>query len=235
MSKFAFLLKQLDAYDAMAQHQDPILAKRFIQVQNWQKQRVQYTHQALFNTKQHRLISHYFLNRLYGASDFDQLAFQLRRIANHAHLVEKIIPANALKTGDAAIELAYLSLRLDEDIAQYLLKHFPADYELNDEIMRQAYLQCDQYSLRCQQMALLDTLGEKLDLYLRSRIVKTAFKLSKGMAYRYKVDPIYEFINEGFQAMEPLQSAKIFIQGFTQKERQIIEAVHNGHPRPFEL
>lgn len=235
MSKFQFLQQQLDQYNALAHHHDPVLAQRLQDVQVWQKQRMQNTHQAFFAQPNHQLMTAYFLNRLYGAEDFAILSTQIRRLINNAGIVEKIIPSSALKTGDAGVELARLSIQLDEEIAQYLLTTHPTDYPLNDEVMRVAYLACDQAQARHHQMDLLEILGEKLDLYVRSRVVKTAFKLAKGTAKRYRVDPIYDFIDEGFKAMEPLESAKEFVATFTSKEREIIDAVHHGHPRPFEL
>ncbi|OUY08887.1 FFLEELY motif protein [Acinetobacter populi] len=235
MSKFEFLQQQLDLYDNLESHRNPILAQRLHDVQLWQKQRMQNTHADFFKQPEHQLMAAYFLNRLYGAEDFNQLAFQIRRLVDHVHIVEKVIPASALKTGDAGVELARLSIQLDEDIAKHLLAHYPENYPLNDDIMRQAYLDCDQANARYHQMELLELLGEKLDLYVRSRMVKTAFKLSKKLAYHYKVDPIYDFIDEGFKAMQPLDSAQKFVGVFTSKERQIIAAVHAGHPQPFSL
>jgi len=35
--------------------------------------------------------------------------------------------------------------------------------------------------------------------------------------------------------MKPLKSAETFIKTFTEKERQIIENVHSGHPNPFRV
>lgn len=235
MSKFQFLQQQLDQYNALAHHHDPVLAQRLQDVQIWQKQRMQNTHQTFFAEPNHQLMTAYFLNRLYGAEDFEILSNQIRRLINNAGIVEKIIPYSALQTGDAGVELARLSIQLDEEIAQYLLTTHAADYPLNDEVMRVAYLACAQAQARHHQMDLLEILGEKLDLYVRSRVVKTAFKLAKGTAKRYQVDPIYDFIDEGFKAMEPLESAKKFVATFTSKEREIIDAVHHGHPRPFEL
>ena len=101
--------------------------------------------------------------------------------------------------------------------------------------MCEAYLALDQAEDRLHQMELLELLGGKLDLYVRSRVVKTAFKMSKKLAYHYQVDPIYEFIDQGFKAMEPLESAEKFVAVFTAKEREIIHAVHTGHPQPFSL
>ena len=235
MSKFEFLQQQLDQYEALEHHRNPVLAKRLADVQIWQKARMQNTHDAFFSKPEHQLMTAYFMDRLYGADDFKELSFQIRRLIKNAKIVEKIIPANALKTGDAGVELARLSIELDQNVAAYLLEKYPENEPLTDEIMRQAYLDLDQAADRLHQMELLSLLGEKLDLYVRSRMVKTAFKMSKKLAYHYKVDPIYEFIDEGFKAMEPLDSAKTFVDTFTSKEREIIDAVHHGHPQPFQL
>lgn len=235
MSKFDFLQQQLNLYHELKSLKDQDLAKRLIDVQGWQKQRMQHTHEAFFSQPEHHLMTEYFLNRLYGAQDFQQLAKQIQRLINHAGVVQRIIPASALKTGDAGVELARLSIQLDEDIAQHLLQHYPAEQALDDDIMLQAYVACNQIDSRLHQMELLEILGEKLDKYVRSRVVKVAFKLAKGTAYHYKVDPIYEFIEEGFKAMEPLDSAQDFVQHFTAKEREIIYAVHSGVAQPFSL
>lgn len=235
MAKFDFLRDQLYQYQALDFHQDPVLAQRLKDVQLWQKQRMQTTHNDFFNQPLHRPMAAYFLNRLYGANDFDELALQIHRMIDNAAIVEKIIPMSALKTGDAAVELASLSIQLDELIAKYLLTKYPADYPLNDEIMRVAYLDCNQAEPRQHQMDLLEILGEKLDMYVRSKMVRTAFKLAKGLVVRYRVEAIYNFIDEGFKAMEPLNSAKSFVQVFIAKEREIIHAVHTGHPQPFNL
>ena len=63
MSKFQFLQQQLDQYNALAHHHDPVLAQRLQDVQVWQKQRMQNTHQAFFAQPNHQLMTAYFLNR----------------------------------------------------------------------------------------------------------------------------------------------------------------------------
>lgn len=235
MGKFNFLQQQLDRYEALEHHKQPDLAKKLLDVQIWQKKRMQATHAEFFNAPSHVLMSQYFLNRLYGAEDFHLLSQQIRRLIRNSGIVEKIIPASALQTGDAGVELARLAIELDEDLARHLLAHYPDISVLDEEMMCRAYVACDQAEARYHQMELLELLAEKLDKYVRSRLVKTAFKLAKSTAYHYKVDPIYNFIDEGFKAMEPLKSAKAFVHTFTSKERQIIHAVHTGQPRPFYL
>lgn len=233
MSKFDFLAQQLDQYQALTSHADPQLGQRLRDVQLWQTARMQHTHAALFAEPRHQLMADYFLHRLYAADDFDQLAHQLRRIINNASKVEKVIPASALHTGDAGVELARLSLELDEQLASDLLAHYPADRPLTAEMMAAAYRRTNQFAQRTHQLELLELLGQKLDQYMRSYVVKTAFRLAKSPAYRYGVDPIYEFIDAGFKAMAPLDSAARFIQTFTGAERAILQALQDNTAHPF--
>lgn len=235
MSKFDFLQQQLDDYENLQSHQDARLANKLQHVQAWQKARMQQTHAEFFAIPAHQPMAYYFLNRLYGADDFNELAHQIGRFIRNAHKVEKILPKSALQTGDAGVELAVLAIQLDEQVAKYVLDNYPSDTPLNDDMMRRAYLAVDQAEPRLHQMQLLETLGEKLDKYVRSAIVKAAFKLSKGVAYRHDANTIYDFIDDGFKAMAPLNSAQDFIATFTAKEKQIIDAVHTGHPTPFQL
>ncbi len=235
MSKFAPLQEQLDHYYALQHHQNEVIAKRLQDVQNWQKQRMKYTHEVFFSVPEHHLMTQYFLNRLYGGSDFNILAKQIDRIIRNAGIVEKIIPASAIRTGFAAVGLAVLAIRLDEEIAIDVLNTYGADEPLTDDIMRQTYLKLDQAAERNHQMDLLDELSLSLDKYVRSALVKSAFKMSRGMAYKYKIDPLYEFIQEGFDAMKPLGSAEEFVKIFSSEERHIITKVHAGDPLPFSI
>jgi len=233
MSKFDALQQQLEVFHAMDFHQDPILAKRLNDVQTWQKERMKKTHHDFFAQKNNQLMADYFMNRLYGGPDFDVLASQIARLINNAGMVEKIIPDSAIRTGFSGVELAVLAIRLDQDLAVELLNTYAPTMPLNDDIMRRAYLKLDQREPRLRQMALLDELGISLDKYVRSRMVKAAFKMAKGLAYKYKVGPMYDFVEEGFEAMKPLQSAQDFVNTFTAKEREIIAKVHAGDPYPF--
>lgn len=234
MSKFDPLLAQLERYNTFAFHQDAQLAQRLHDVQEWQKERIKYTHQALFAVPEHALMTQYFLNRLYGGPDFDVLAHHILRIIKHSNLVEKVIPNSAIQIGLAGVSLAVLAMQLDEALAADLLNHYPAHQVLTDEIMSACYVRQDQHDARLHQMDLLDELSVGLDKYLRSALVKSAFKMAKGLAHKYRIDPLYDFIGEGFDAMKPMKSAQDFVQNFTSKEREIIEKVHAGVSDPFD-
>ena len=233
MSKLAALDQLLEQYQQLSYHTDPILKNRLHEAQTWLKTRIQMTHQDLFNQKENVLMAQYFLNRLYGGPEFDDLAVQIERLLKYAHKAEKIIPENAIKTGLKSVGLAVLAMQLDEQVAAQLLKDYPADQVIDNEMMRQTLIKLDQYDARLEQLSLLDDLGGALDKYMRSFIMHTAFKMCKGAANKYRFELMYDFIGEGFIAMKPMKSAANFIHTFTVKEREIVEKVHAGEPNPF--
>nr|WP_174507272.1 hypothetical protein [Acinetobacter sp. Marseille-Q1620] len=235
MSKLAQLDQLLEQYKQLNYHQDPVLNQRLREVQSWLKQRILHTHQDFFQQPRHELMAQYFMNRLYGGPDFDPLAIQIERLLKYAHKAEKIIPENAIRTGLKSVGLALLAMQLDEEVAEQLLKDYPANTPLNDEIMRQTFIKLDQADARYKQLDLLDELGESLDKYMRSFIMYTAFKMCKGAAHKYNFDLMYEFIGEGFVAMKPLKSAAQFIKTFTVEERRIVNNVHSGKENPFRV
>lgn len=235
MSKLAALDQLLEQYKQLQYHSDPVLKQRLHDAQDWLKARIQDTHQELFNQAKNQLMAKYFINRLYGGAEFDDLAVQIERLLKYAHKAEKIIPENAIKTGLKSVGLAVLAMQLDEQVAAQLLQDFPANKAINDEMMLQTLLKLDQAEARKNQLNLLDELGLSLDQYMRSFIMHTAFKMCKGAAKKYRFELMYDFIGEGFLAMKPLKSAASFIQNFTAKERIIVDNVHSGKTNPFRI
>lgn len=234
MSKLAVLDQLLVQYQQFQYHHDPILKKRLFEAQDWLKQRIQNTHQELFKRRENKLMAQYFIHRLYGGQEFDELALQIERLLKHAHKAEKFFPDNAIQTGIKSVSLAVLAMQLDEQVAQQLLKDYPADQVIDDEMMRLTLIKVDKAQERQQQLQLLDELGQSLDKYMRSFMMHAAFKMCKGMAIKHRFELMYDFIGEGFVAMKPMKSAASFIQQFTLQEREIIAKVHAGDPHPFD-
>ncbi|MDM1758944.1 MULTISPECIES: hypothetical protein [Acinetobacter] len=235
MSKLAALDQLLEEYKQLNYHQNPVLKKRLHEAQDWLKARILATHTELFNRKENKLMADYFIHRLYGGPDFDDLAIQIERLLKYAHKAEKIIPENAIQTGLKSVGLAVLAMRLDEQVAAQLLQDYPIDQSIDDEMMRLTLIKLDQHDARLQQLGLLDDLGAALDKYMRSFIMHTAFKMCKGTAHKYQFDLMYDFIGEGFTAMKPMKSAADFIHAFTVKEREIVNNVHSGQANPFRI
>lgn len=233
MSKLAVLDELLERYYQLNYHTHSDLKQRLLDVQAWQKARMQHSHAKQFAEKQNVLMSEYFLNRLYGGDDFDAMAEQIARLTKYAHKAEKLIPDNAVKTGTLGVKLAIFAVQLDEQVAAQLLEDYHPHEVLNDDMMRLTYLKLDQRDNRLKQLALLDELGLNLDKYMRSFMVQAAFKMCKGAAEKYRFELMYDFMHEGFLAMKPLKSAEKFVREFTQGERDVVAKVHAGDPQPF--
>ena len=235
MSKLAALDQLLEQYQQLSYHTDPVLKNKLHEAQDWLKTRIQKTHEESFSQKENVLMAKYFMNRLYGGPEFDDLALQIERLLKYAHKAEKIIPENAIKTGLKSVGLAVLAMQLDEQVAAQLLQDFPVTQKIDNDIMCQTLIKLDQQQLRLEQLGLLDDLGGALDKYMRSFIMHTAFKMCRGTAAKYHFELMYDFIGEGFVAMKPMKSAAKFIHEFTAKERIIVENVHSGKIDPFEI
>ena len=233
MSKLAVLDDLLVRYHQLKYHHNPTLKQKLNDVQDWQRKRLCQSHHAFFTQKNHQLMADYFVNRLYGGKEFDEIAVQIERLVKHAHKVEKLIPETAIKTGTHGIELAILAVELDEHVAEKLLETYPGDTPLNNEMMRLTYLAVGQKDDRLKQLKMADEFGYNLDHYLRSFIVQTAFKMAKPVAYKHRFNVMYDFMHDGFVAMKPLKSAQKFVETFTQKERQVVLNVHSGDLNPF--
>lgn len=234
MSRLAALDQLLQQYQQLEYHQNPLLKKRLDDAQYWLKQRIQETHHEMFAQPENRLMAQYFINRLYGGPDFDALASQIERLLKFAHKVEGKLPETAIQTGIKSVSLAHLAMQLDQEVAQQLLVDYPADQEIDDEMMRLTLIKLDQQQARERQLQLLDDLGLSLDKYMRSFMMYAAFKMCKGLASKYHFELMYEFIGEGFVAMKPMKSAAKFIHQFTKVERQIVTNVHAGDAQPFQ-
>jgi hypothetical protein len=235
MSNFALMQEMLQHYRTLEFHHNPVLAARLLTLQNWQKKRMQHTHAALFAVPEHQLMTQYFLTRLYGGADFDILAGQFERVINAEKKFERLVPASTIQTGCEAIELAVLAIELDQQLAELMTSDFKYNQfgEIDDDFVIDLYNQANQTERRYHQLNLLDKLGFNLDKYVRSFIVQSAFKMSKGAAERHHFDPLYHFLGEGFLAMKPLKSAGVFVGVFTEHERQIIERIQVSTPNPF--
>lgn len=235
MSALSQLQLHLDHYWALPYHNDPELQAKLDEVQDWQRARLKRTHKALFEQPKNQPMAHYFLTKLYGGNEFKLLAEQLARILPKAKKLERLAKESALETGSMAIQASILAIELDMHLAQWLIEQ---DLEVNEENMLVAYRAVDEADKRRTQINNLKDVCYRTDKYLNSFMLRKAFALSKGAAYRHNFQPLYDFIAAGFEAMKPLKSVGSFIDPFCARELQIIDQVHadnSGNASPFEV
>lgn len=225
MSALSELQRHLTDYWALAYHEDAQLNDKLNEVQTWQRARIRQTHSTLFEKPQNQMMANYFLNQLYGGESFKKLAEQLSRILPKAKKLERLAKESALETGTMAIQAAILAIELDMHLAQWLIDK---DLSVNEENMLASYRAVDESAERRIQINTLKEVCYRTDKYLNSFMLRKAFSLAKGTAYRHNYQPLYDFIDAGFIAMKPLDSVSDFIDSFCARELMIIDQVHDA-------
>lgn len=224
MSALSELQTHLNHYWELPHHKDEELNSKLNEVQDWQRTRIKRTHKALFEQPKNQPMARYFLTQLYGGDDFRLLAEQINRILPKAKKLERLAKESALETGSMAIQASILAIELDLNLAQWLIdKELP----VNEANMLAAYRAVDKSAERRVQIKNLKEVCYRTDKYLNSFMLRKAFGLAKGTAYRHHYQPLYDFINAGFAAMKPLDSVSGFIDPFCERELMIVDQVHN--------
>ncbi|WP_201582756.1 FFLEELY motif protein [Psychrobacter jeotgali] len=223
MSALSELQLHLDRYWALPYHDDTELKAKLNEVQDWQRARLKRTHSKLFDQPKNKPMADYFLTKLYGGSEFKLLAEQLARILPKAKKLERLAKESALETASMTIQSSILAIELDMHLAQWLIAE---DLAVNEDNMLAAYRGVDEADKRRVQINQLKEVCYRTDKYLNSFMLRKAFALSKGAAYRHNFQPLYDFIDAGFAAMKPLKSVSSFIDPFCARELQIIDQVH---------
>ena len=234
MSALSELQRHLTHYWALSFHEDAELNTKLNEVQDWQRARIRHTHSALFEQPKNQPMANYFLTQLYGGEEFKLLAQQLERILPKAKKLERLAKESALETGSMAIQAAILAIELDMHLAQWLIER---DLPVNQDNMLAAYRDVNEAAERRVQIGNLKEVCYRTDKYLNSFMLRKAFGLAKGTAYRHNYQPLYDFIDAGFVAMKPLDSVSGFIDSFCARELMIVDQVHatdnNGKTNVF--
>lgn len=224
MAALADLQQHLTRFWALPHHEDDALNTKLKEVQSWQQARIKNTHSELFEQPKNQLMADYFLTQLYGGEEFKLLAKQLERILPKAQKLERLAKESALEAGSMGIQAAILAIELDLHLAQWLLAQ---ELPVTEENMLAAYRAVDEADERRVQIGNLKEVCYRTDKHLNSFMLKKAFALAKGTAYRYNFQPLYDFIDTGFKAMKPLKSVSGFIEPFCERELMIIDQVHD--------
>ncbi|MGP4714384.1 MULTISPECIES: FFLEELY motif protein [unclassified Psychrobacter] len=225
MTAFLELQQHLTRYWALPYHDDENLSEMLAQVQAWQRIRIRNTHKELFEQPKHQPMANYFLTQLYGGEEFKLLAVQLARILPKAQKLERMIKESVLETGSMAIQAAVLAIEMDLHLAQWLDDR---NMPVNEKNIMIAYSASDKSDERRDQISNLKEVCYRSDKYFNSFFLQKAFKLAKSTAYNNNYQPLYDFVEAGFDAMGPLESVSSFIEPFCTRELMIIDQIQKA-------
>lgn len=218
----AILAQQLEHYHQLCFLQSAPLATQLEEVLVWQKQRMKRIHQPLFTLPHYQKISIFLLDHLYSHAEIIGLVNQLDKALKEHVKLDRFLSTSILDAAILSFELAYLTLKLDQEIARYLLDQ---QLKTNTDNIHRAIIELNQYDSRQQQLNLLAKLSTALYKYSHSLLIQTAFKFAKTTAYRRQFNFLYDYLTIAFTAVRATPQTKNFFKAFIQQETVYLDQV----------
>ena len=199
---------------------------RLAELQRWQSERLLKSHDDLHRDPRYRLAVEFFFNELYGAGDPRARDRDLARVQR---VMERLLPAEALRAMCLAIELEILSQELDAAMVQAL----PAG-PVTVESYAQAYRVAGRRPDRERQILLMAEIGGYLDRVVKKPVIRALVRLARGPAHAAGFGLLQEFLERGLVAFEAMRGAEEFLATLRGREWRWMERLFAGTANPFE-
>jgi len=206
---------------------EPKLQARLAELQKWQAQRLMKSHDDLHRQPRYRLAIEFFFNELYGVGDpraRDRDLLKVQRV------MERLLPAQALRALCLAIELEILSQELDAGVVESL----PSG-PITVETYAKGYRGAGRRPDRERQIVLTGEIGSYLDGVVKKPIIRALVRLARGPAHAAGFGLLQEFLERGLEAFEAMHGADEFLATIREREWRSMERLFAGTANPFEF
>jgi hypothetical protein len=203
------------------------LTQRLIELQDWQRQRLDGCYDDLRQTPRYRPACDFFLDELYGGKDFRERDRQLSRVVP---VMRRFLPDHLLLAVGDAMRLQAVSLEFDLDMAELLIDA----RRLDQPAYASAYREQAAWEERAAQIELIEGLGQVLDETVHRPMVHRLVRMMKGPAVLAGFGALQGFLTRGLDAFARMHGADYFLDTITDRERRALEAMRAGEDWPFE-
>jgi hypothetical protein len=201
---------------------DAPLAGRVQAIKRYQQRRFELTHADLLAHPRYAGASNFFLDELYGPSDFTQRDAQFARIVP---ALARLFPAEVVATVQALAALHALSEQFDSAMGRTLVQ---------DEVDRVRYAAawqaCGNAAGRERQIALMENVGRSLDALTRNPLLHHSLRLMRTPARAAGLGALQSFIEAGFDTFRGMRGADEFLQLIGRRERELAAALFSTPP-----
>jgi len=205
----------------------PSARARLAELQKWQSQRLLKSHADLRANPRYRAAVEFFFNELYSGGDPRARDRDLQRVH---HVMERLLPREALRALMLAIELEIISQELDAGVVRGL----PAG-PITVAGYAVGYRSAGRRPDRERQIELLGMIGSYLDHVVRKPIIRALVRLARGPAHAAGFGTLQEFLERGLDAFEAMHGAGEFLSTIRDREVRAMERMLAGTPDPFEF
>jgi hypothetical protein len=220
----AAILKDLAAVNAERQSRagDAAFAARVEAVKRFQQRRFELTYADLLTHPRYAGASSFFLDELYGPSDFTQRDAQFARIVP---ALVRLFPAEVVGAVQALAALHALSEQLDSRMGRAV-----KDDRIDAAGYAQAWQQCGDAPARERQIVLLEQVGHALDALTRNPLLRHSLRLMRGPARAAGLAALHNFLESGFDTFRGMRGADEFLALIGSRERALAAALFSTPP-----
>jgi hypothetical protein len=199
---------------------DGALSSAVAAVKQFQHARFTHSYADLMAQPRYARATRFFLDDLYGPTDFTQRDEQFARVVP---ALVRLFPAELVATVLELAQLHALSERLDTAMAR-ALGAGPIDgrrYGL-------AWREVGDTAGRARQIDLMLAVGTALDRYTRSVFLRHSLRLMRGPAQAAGLGALQGFLESGFDTFKAMNGAQAFLNVIEQRERALAAHLFAG-------
>jgi hypothetical protein len=203
---------------------DASLATAVVEVKSYQEARLRRTHADLFGRPDESEAADFFLQDLYGPTDFS------RRDAELARVVPALLrwfPSEVAQTVALVCELHALSEVLDLEMATHIRGR-----PLTDGAYKRAWRAVSSPSQRRRQVELIVEVGAALAVHTKSRSLRHSLHLMRLPARLAGLSVLQRFLEHGFEVFGSLPNSSAFLNGIAQREYEYAAMQFDGTDSP---
>ncbi len=206
------LLRQVDAQRAL-RDADPALATRVQAVKHYQHGRFQHTYADLLATPRYAQATRFFLEELYGPTDFTRRDAQFRRVVP---ALVRLFPREVVLTVQTLGELHALSETLDSAMGRAV-----PDGPVDLPRYVRAWQAVGRPQDREAQILLMRRVADALEIYTRNPLLRHSLRLMRGPARLAGLPELQVFLETGFDTFGAMRGAKDFLDTVVARERAL--------------
>jgi hypothetical protein len=198
----------------------PDLASRVHAIKSYQQRRFSHTYSDLLGSPRYGAAARFFLDELYGPSDFTERDAQFARVVP---ALVRLFPQEIVGTVETLARLHALSESLDTVMAA----HLPVP-----TVDAQSYTLAWQATARAgdreAQIVLTLSVGQSLDRLTRNPLIRHTLRMMRGPARAAGLGELQRFLEAGFDTFKAMGGAQEFLAIIGARERALAQALFSA-------
>jgi hypothetical protein len=190
----------------------------------YQQRRFANTYADLLSTPRYAAAARFFLDELYGPSDFSHRDAQFARVVP---ALVRLFPRDVVATVTTLAELHGLSERLDSAMGAEL-----PDADVDAPAYVKAWRAVQRAEERRRQVELTLAVGRDLDSLTRKPLLRHTLRMMRGPARAAGLTALQGFLEGGFDTFQAMHGAGEFLSTVSAREQTLLDALFGAQTAP---